>query len=714
MNEKTKKYVSDNAQLMAEWDFEQNNTIGLDPHQLTHGSTKKAHWICSNKHKFIARIDHRTIMGSGCPYCAGKIPIIGENDLATTHPHLLEEWDYENNTEQPKNYTAGSNKKVNWICHECGNRWQSKVINRALRNSSCPNCMRIQRGVTRTKKTIETNGSLAVTFPKIADQWDYAKNDPLKPTDVHASSKDIVWWVGSCGHSWSASISNRVAGTGCPVCAGKSVLSGFNDLKTKFPEIADEWHPSLNGDLSPTQITAHNDKKVWWICPKCNEPYFTSIYSRTSLKTGCPVCTNRDVRIGINDLATTHPALAMEWSSKHNGNLRPTDVVAGSNKTVWWECTNGHEWQAAVATRISGCGCPICAKEIRPVTRQKTYLAKNGSLAENRPEIAAQWHPEKNGSLTPYDITAGSDVPVWWICEKGHEWEATVSSRRGCPYCNNEHNSSFPEQILYYYLAKVTQAINRYKFNGREIDIYLPELNIGVEYNGRYYHKNRKQQDIAKYDFFKKNGIRIIVINECDFKAVDGDTIYYPYKNSDYLTMDDIVITVLRMCSLPIVDVDIKRDRAQIFENYIFQEKSNSLAEKYPWLIDEWDYEKNGKLTPWLVSYGSNKRIHWICQKCRYRWEAVASSRKNSGCPCCANRAVVKGLNDLCTTHPQLALEWDDDKNEKKAEHVVAGSHQYAWWKCENGHVWKAQIKSRAQGCGCPKCAREKRKSKKT
>ena len=131
-NNKEKKYVSDYPHLIAEWDWELNT---IDPHKITHGSTKHAHWICRQKHKFSARIDHRTIMGSGCPYCAGKLPIPGQNDLATTHPYLIVEWDYEKNTKKPEDYLAGSNTTVSWICQECGNHWDTSIYHRAIKNS---------------------------------------------------------------------------------------------------------------------------------------------------------------------------------------------------------------------------------------------------------------------------------------------------------------------------------------------------------------------------------------------------------------------------------------------------------------------------------------------------------------------------------------------------------------------------------------------------
>jgi hypothetical protein len=264
---KEKQYVSDNAQLMAEWDWQENNKIKLYPDKVTHGSTKTANWLCRKGHRFSARIDHRTIMGSNCPYCAGKRPVLGVNDLASTHPNLLQEWDYKNNTQAPEQYLAGSNKRVCWICKICGHHWSAKIIDRAIKNTGCPSCMRVQRGKTKTSNTIIKNGSLEIRFPELASEWDLENNAPLTPADVHSNSRKKVWWIGKCNHNWQSTIQNRVAGNGCPVCAGKIVLTGVNDLASQFPNVAIDWAYDLNGDLSPNQISAHNDQKVWWRCP---------------------------------------------------------------------------------------------------------------------------------------------------------------------------------------------------------------------------------------------------------------------------------------------------------------------------------------------------------------------------------------------------------------------------------------------------------------
>jgi hypothetical protein len=137
-----------------------------------------------------------------------------------------------------------------------------------------------------------------------------------------------------------------------------------------------------------------------------------------------------------NSLALHFPKVAAEWHPTKNGHLTPAQVVAGSNESYWWQCPEGpdHEWEATVVNRTIGSnGCPCCAGKKVSVTN---------SLASLFPEIAAQWHEKRNGSVTPDQVVAGSETKVWWQCPKNgnHVWEAALvkrtSSQRACPYCN--------------------------------------------------------------------------------------------------------------------------------------------------------------------------------------------------------------------------------------------------------------------------------------
>ena len=131
-----------------------------------------------------------------------------------------------------------------------------------------------------------------------------------------------------------------------------------------------------------------------------------------------------------NNLLTVNPELAIEWHPTKNGNLKPTDIAADSNKKVWWMCKHGHEWQATVASRNAGLGCPYCSSK-------KVLLGVNDLQATN-PELATEWHPTKNGDLKPTDVAADSNKKVWWKGKCGHEWETSPKVRGrgiGCPFC---------------------------------------------------------------------------------------------------------------------------------------------------------------------------------------------------------------------------------------------------------------------------------------
>lgn len=209
-------------------------------------------------------------------------------------------------------------------------------------------------------------------------------------------------------------------------------LAGETDLATLYPDLARQWHPTKNGDLTPEQVLPGSHRIVWWICEKGHE-WRAQIKSRVQ-GCGCPVCANREIRPSENDLASQFPILASQWHPTKNGSLTPDQIPPGTTRKVWWICKKGHKWQATVASRTSGYGCPVCTG--------RQVLAGENDLASQLPAIAAQWHPTKNGALTPQQVTPASNRKVWWRCEKGHDYEATVAARTlrgsGCPYCSGK------------------------------------------------------------------------------------------------------------------------------------------------------------------------------------------------------------------------------------------------------------------------------------
>ena len=420
-------------ELAAEWHPTKNGN--LTPSEVVAGSHIKVWWRCplSPDHEWPATVKSRTKQGSGCPCCAGQTVSV-TNSLASLFPDIAAQWHQTKNIGQtPDMMVAGSGVKVWWKCPKGpDHEWQATLASRTQANpTGCPYC---------AGKKVSVTNCLALLFPEVAVQWHPIKNGDLKPETVVAGSGLKVWWTCPKGpdHEWQATVASQTQAnpTGCPCCAGKKV-SVTNSLDTQFPQVAEQWHPTKNGDVTPDQVVAGSHKKFWWQCPHGpDHEWPATVKNRTKQGYGCPCCAGQKVSV-TNSLASRFPDIAAEWHSKGNGSLSPDKVVAGSNKPCWWKCTEApdHEWQATPNERVSGRGCPHCAGKRVSVTN---------SLTARFPAVAAEWHPTKNGNLTPEMVVSGAGFKVWWKCPNGshHEWQATLNHRthavnpQGCPYCN--------------------------------------------------------------------------------------------------------------------------------------------------------------------------------------------------------------------------------------------------------------------------------------
>ena len=279
--------------------------------------------------------------------------------------------------------------------------------------------------------TLDKN-SLELLFPEIAKKWNPTKNGELKPSMFSPHSNFKAWWLGECGHEWDNKISLVTRGQGCPYCSGKRVLIGFNDLASRFPKIADQWHPTLNGNKTPDLFTSGSGHVAHWLCPVCGQTWRSSINMRSYHGRGCPYCAHEKPIKGINDLATLRPDLMIEWDYDQNKNINPGDLMPNSNKKVWWKCSQcGYKYKAYVANRNKGTQCKMCAGQI--------LIQGLNDLQTKYPNIAKEWDTELNGNLKPNQIFPQTNKKYHWICSVGHKWEASPNSRihgRGCPFCS--------------------------------------------------------------------------------------------------------------------------------------------------------------------------------------------------------------------------------------------------------------------------------------
>jgi len=403
--------------LVDEWDFNKNDLL---IENVTYGSKKKVWWLCPKGHSFEARIDSRTFQKSGCFICYHNKPKSNKTDYLSTYPEIAKEWDYEKNDLDPNQITSGSAKKVWWLCSE-GHSYKSAINSRTPPTSSgCPFCSGRKAGY---------GNNLLNTHPNLAKEWDCEKNE-IKPDEVTSGSAKKVWWFCKEGHSYFSSIKDRTKGSNCPYHSNPIKKVGYgNDLQSTHPNLIKEWDNKKNS-IRPNEITSGSTKKVWWLC-KEGHSYFSAVQKRIYFEAGCPYCVGKKVGYG-NDLKTNYPEIALEWDYENN-TIKPDEVTKTSAKKVWWLCKEGHSYKASIDKRTGrNHSCPYCSNH---------QVGYGNDLKTNYPDLLNEWDYKKN-KLKPNQVTSGSAKKVWWLCNEGHSYSASVSNRTPpkstqCPYCLN-------------------------------------------------------------------------------------------------------------------------------------------------------------------------------------------------------------------------------------------------------------------------------------
>ena len=453
-----------------------------------------------------------------------------DNSLYKMRPHLVSEWSDKNLPLTPDDISYGSNKVV-WWRGKCGHEWQTSVKARS-HGENCPICS--------GSRVIEGINDLATKYPEIAAEWS-TKNLPLKPTRVSAGSHKKVIWVDKLGHEWTASVKSRVQGSGCPYCSHNLVLAGFNDLASRFPEIASEWS-ERNLPLTPDKVTAFKNTRVWWKCHLGHEWY--TLISTRSGGSQCPYCSGIKLLIGFNDLATKYPTLAKEWSER-NLPLTPDMVNEKSTKNVWWKCrTCGYEWKSVVRARAKGSLCPICA--------DRTVLAGYNDLATTDPELLDEWDYEKNTGTLPTAVSRNSMKIVWWKCSSSHSWRAKITDRtieqKGCYLCEREFQSAFPQLLIMLYAVRngLKVTTNNDKLIGINLDTYIPELRLAIEAEATTITEQRSQ--MVKEHICECNGIRYVKLKHSNDLIKTAQSIKEAFRkcHTFFQTNDEEDIEILR------------------------------------------------------------------------------------------------------------------------------------------------------------------------
>ena len=690
---------------------------GFNPLDYSSGSHKKIWWKCpkGDDHEWEATIYSRA-NGSGCSICSGKT-VVQSNSLEYCYPEIAKQWHpIKNGKLIPAKVHPGSHKRVWWKCpvgddHE----WQVAIYNRT-KGGGCPFC---------SGQKVSKSNCLATTHPELASEWHPTKNGDLTPESVIAGSTRKVWWKCPRGddHEWQAVIYSRKNGNGCSVCTGKTVVKS-NSLATNFPEISKEWHPNKNGELTPADVYHGSTKRAWWKCPLGEDhEWQTPVFQRTNIGVGCPICAGRMI-VKSNRLSTTHPEIALRWYQPKNGTVTPDMVTAGSDKKFWWKCARGsdHLWKTSVSIRTRGSGCPICSNN---------KLVASNSLGVLYPELASEWHPIKNGSLTPSDVQAHSNRKVWWQCKVNpkHEWKAFINNRHsaGCPYCGGLGGSKQEIRIYSELLTIFPDTRHHAKINGKELDVFVPSQSLAIEYDGWHWHKKRLVEDKAKNAALKSNGITVIRVREKGLELTSENDVTYDPKSTEL----DLMLTLIEKISSILPNGQPEQDLLQdylgvralrnkeytkfLVEWFPKPVPGESLNDQYPKVAAEWHPSKNAYLRPTDVFPHSGIKVWWQCQK-GHEWETSVDHRTRkikTGCPVCYRKEGRKPYfksGSLAEKAPDLVKEWHSSRNsDLKPSHVGFKSHKKVWWICSEHHEWEARIDSRTSGNGCPFCSRRRK-----
>ena len=613
----------------------------LPPDGVSCASDHPVRWKCracgqlweTTPRTLVRRRSDRTL----CPACARR-RVTALYNLEAVCPEVADQWDYsKNGALTPRNVSPSSQKKVSWRCpFDPSHTWSDRISNRTQLLRGCPICSRrfhISYAARAVYYYLHRNGvpcgcevpagryridiaihPSAPGSPPIALELDgYRHRSPeaaardarkdaclreqgyrvIRVREQPAQFPGVRVEQDSISYPYSNQhlYLNRMIQEALLLAAGIRAepdhvrdhwkIESFyyhtrkeRSLAVQYPELAREW--SEQNQDRPDTVSPGLNSNRWWKCPACGREYPATVYNRTHNRSSCPFCAHLKVAPETS-LAAVCPEVAAEWDFEKNAPLRPTDVLPGSDRRVWWRCGKGHSWKALIYTRTgpSPTKCPVC---------QGHTVVPETSLASRSPALARYWHPTKN-DLTPEEVAPCSNRDFWWQCPRGHEWQDPPNRlqkylpHRVCPYCDHRRLSAE------YCLAAENPALAALwhpRKNTCTPDAVAPHSNGKVWWLCPRGHE--WQDSVSRMQVF-------------------GAEKACPY------------------CA-----------NRKVWHG-------NSLAGLAPELAKEWHPTKNLPLTPESVLAWSSKQVWWQCSK-GHEWPARPHKRyrRGDGCPFCSGR----------------------------------------------------------------------------
>lgn len=623
------------------YDFDANTDI--NPDELSVTSMTKVNWKCDTcGYKWQTGVGARVVFDNGtyrakaCPACLGLKRSISYGD---EYPELADKFEDELNGCSLYDIIESKYQDENyfWHCDICDEVFESTIYSmirsRASKSKGCSYCA--GKKVTREK-------SFAALHPEIMDEYD--PTNKIDPYSVTERSGQSVKWIcrNNPEHRWMAKFDARAKGQGgCNICRGYNYGLMFYEEHADF----EQYYDTANNERPFNSYSNSSNEYVWWKCNK-NHSFRWSIinFSRGGVFK-CPICTNRQLLVGENDLKSQYPDLALEFDSAKN-NILPEEILyTNTDDSIWWLCKEGHSFQRSIWYRVNNVReCPIC---------NRTIVIKGiNDFESTYPDITSIWDYAAN-ARTPDSISDKNNDKYTFKCQKGHRYETLLRS------------------VIY----------NDFQCLVCNFKLIQPGINSLVDTDGTL-AKEWSPNDVRKpYEFHKYS--KYNALWEC------------PTCHGDY--------------SYPINERKVGDDSCPYCNNRRVLAHFNSLLAKDSVLAREWSSSNELSADQILRTTSYYGRWNCPTCHGEYSYSVRDRYVGDDSCPYCNNRKVLIGVNSLADIDEELAKEWSNNNEKGPTEYLRTSSYTALWTcpTCQGDYPYT--IRDREVGDNsCPYCNNRK------
>lgn len=705
--------------IKMDFDFKRNK--GIDYDNIKISSTQKLFWKChtcgykwkASPSSRISPNEDGTYRFNSCPACVKNARLI---PFYVEYPKLYEKFDINANPLPIDAYKVSYKEKLWWNCFKCGESFQC-TIRSMIRgyNTSSEGCTYCSGSKVAPKK------SFGYLHPECMDE--YASDNELNAYEVAEKSTKKARWKcrNNPNHKWIASFQARARGFGtCPECQNRTY---GKMLSIERPDLKKYYDTSKNTNPFE-QYTFLSNKAVYWMCD--NGHSVKRNICNVSKVPGyeCPVCNNRILQRGINDLASQYPELSKEYDSTKNP-LPPEKIcISSSDTSIWWKCDDEHSFQSAVSHRINTSQeCPVCTRRI--------VVPGINDLKRKYPDIIKIWDYDKNERL-PEHISDRTIDRFYFKCDKGHSYTARkeMIANYGCK-CLVCENKILAKGVNSFADAR-PELLDEWSPNNivspEDVlcSMHLPIKWICLDCQNEYtahMHLRRKGDNMCPICNNKK-----LVAEINSFGAVGPKELVAEWSKNNSVTAWEVFPDTLQRwlwecpkCggeySYPLKHRYVGDTSCPYCNGKKALAGLNSFADVKKELLPEWS--PRNELNPSEILPTSCYSALWICPDCHgeYSFPIRNRTKGDDSCPYCSNRKPLSGYNTLKVKCESLMKEWNYRSNYLIAnpDSILPTYSEEVWWTCECGKNYKMSPQKRLyyqkrNMKSCPYCKGRRRK----